>query len=193
MVTLEFEKQATRQMGFFEKLGKAAVAYGEEIGNSVGQGLEVASQLAEAFAGEDEERQRKAFELSKKLRIAQVIMSSVQGVQDAFTTANKSPLAIAFPPYPYIQAGLAAAFGLAQIKQISNQQYQSTKAPSVNTGGGGGAVARPGVPQLNAPRLQSTLNADNQLFSERRVYVTESDITTTQKKVATTQKVSLVE
>jgi hypothetical protein len=193
MVTLEFEKQATRQMGFFEKLGKAAVAYGEEIGNSVGQGLDVASQLAEAFAGEDEERQRKAFELSKKLRIAQVIMSSVQGVQDAFTTANKSPLAIAFPPYPYIQASLAAAFGLAQIKQISNQQYKSTKAPSVNTGGGGGAVARPGVPQLNAPRLQSTLNADNQLFSERRVYVTESDITTTQKKVATTQKVSLVE
>lgn len=192
LVTLEFETQATRQMGIFEKLGKAAQAYGKEIGDSIGNGLEAAAQLAEAFAGEDEERQRKAFELSKKLRIAQVIMSSIQGVQDAFTTANKSPLTIAFPPYPYIQAATAAAFGLAQVKQISNQKFQSSSTPSLSTGGSGGG-ARPGVPQMAAPRLGGVLNPDNEITQQRKVYVVESDITSTQAKVSNTQKVSLVE
>jgi hypothetical protein len=138
-----------------------------------------------------DKRAKKAFELEKALRYTQTLLSTIEGVQSAFTTANKSPLTAVFPAYPYIQATAAGAFGLAQLQQISRSQYKSKMTPS--TKGGGVPNSSPGVPQLNAPRLQSTLNADNQLFSERRVYVTESDITTTQKKVATTQKVSLVE
>lgn len=113
--------------------------------------------LADAFGGESEEQQKKAFNIAKKAQIAQATINGILAVQNAFATASASPLTAIFPAYPFIQAGLAGAFALANIKKISSQQFQSANAGGVDSGGGGGG-AQPSVPggtssgSLGAPR-----------------------------------------
>ena len=91
-------------------------------------------------------------------------------------------------------AGIAKYIALAgTILTNSKRAYDIIKAPAPTGGAKGGVPSSPGVPQLNAPRLGGQLNADNELTQMRKVYVVESDITSTQAKVSNTQKVSLVE
>jgi len=113
-------------------------------------------------------------------------MSTIQGTQEAFTTANKSPITALFPAYPYVQAGAALAFGIANLKKISDTKYQSKSSPSATQSSGAG------VPQMAAPRVRG-LPTNEALTQERRVYVTEGDISRTQKRVSNNQSVSVVE
>jgi len=147
-----------------------------------------AQSLADAIVGLAGEQSA----VGKAIALAQIGADTARALSGALANANSpTPDNVATGGL----AGIAKYIALATtILSNAKRAYSILKAPAPTSGGGSApSVARPGVPQLNAPRLQSTLNADNQLFSERRVYVTESDITTTQKKVATTQKVSLVE
>jgi hypothetical protein len=77
--------------------------------------------------------------------LASATLSGVEGVQNAFTTAQKSPLTTVMPAYPFIQAGLAGAFSAIQIAKIAS----GSKAGG---GGGGGASAAPATP---APQMMS--------------------------------------
>jgi len=74
--------------------------------------------------------------VGKAAALAQATISGIQGVQAAFTTAQASPITVAFPAYPFIQAGIAGAFALKTIKSIV-----SSKKPSSSSGGGGGGTA----------------------------------------------------
>lgn len=89
------------------------------------QGLSLATEIA-----------GKGSKVGKAIAVADATISGVQGVQNAFTTAQKSPVTAVFPAYPIVQAGLAAAFSAVQIKKILNSQ-----PPSAGGGGGGGASA----------------------------------------------------
>jgi len=90
--------------------------------------------------------------IGKAMAIGQATISGYEGVQNAFTTANDSPITAAFPAYPFIQAGLAGSFaavniakiastnprgssGTSGLKSISSAQAQ---APSFNIVGQGG-------------------------------------------------------
>jgi hypothetical protein len=152
--------------------------------------LSALSSLNEAFASDSEESQKRAFEIDKALKYASTIMSTIEGTQSAFTTANKSPITAIFPAYPYVQAGAALAFGLANLKKISQTKYQSKSTPA--TGGGNRAAGGGEVTQMAAPRM-SSLGNGNELTQDRRVYVTEGDISRTQKRVSNNQSVSVVE
>ena len=71
------------------------------------------------------------------MAIASATISGVRGVQNAYTTAQESPITLAFPAYPAISAGLAGAVALKNIASIK----------SINPSGGGGAsVTKPSVP-----------------------------------------------
>ena len=161
----------------------------EAIFSLASNSLNALTALNEAFAGDTEESQKRAFEIDKGLKYAQTIMSTIQGTQEAFTTANKSPLTAVFPAYPYIQAGTALAFGLANLKKISDTKYQSKSAPS---NAGGNRASGGGMQQMAAPRT-STLPTNEALTQERKVYVTEGDISRTQRRVSNNQNVSVVE
>ena len=97
------------------------------------------SNLASLFASENEASAKKQFELSKALSIGQTIIATYEGAQNAYRTAQKSPYTAAFPGYPFVQAGLAVAAGLAQVKKIASTQFKS-KSVNTTTGGGGGVV-----------------------------------------------------
>lgn len=161
----------------------------EGIYNIANSSLSALSSLNEVFASDSEESQKRAFEIDKALKYASTIMSTIQGTQEAFTSANKSPITAIFPAYPYVQAGAALAFGLANLKKISDTKYQSKSSPSA---GGNRASGGGGVPQMEAPRM-SSLGNGNELTQDRRVYVTEGDISRTQKRVSNNQSVSVVE
>lgn len=79
---------------------------------------------------------------SKAIQVAQTIMQTIQGTQAAFTTAQKNPITATFPAYPFIQAGIAGAFGALSVKKILSTPVKTTNAGAVSSGtpsSGGGA------------------------------------------------------
>jgi hypothetical protein len=86
--------------------------------------------------------------VGKAAAIAQATISSIEGTQNAFTTAAKSPITTVFPAYPFIQAGVAAAAGLANIKAIKSTKVGTATSPTTPTatGGGRGAASTPSIP-----------------------------------------------
>lgn len=150
------------------------------------QFFNVSADIAEAFARKDEESQKRAFEFSKALKIASTIMSTIEGVQNAFKTAQESPITAVFPAYPFVQAGLAGAFGAIQVAKLKQTKYTSQSGSQSNG---------QGIPQMSAPQTSSSIlkqGGSEQLTQQQRVYVLEGDITRTQTRVANTQKVSVV-
>lgn len=143
--------------------------------------------LNEAFAGDDEASQKKAFEANKKVQLAQAVISTIQGTQNAFTTASASPFAAVFPAYPFIQAGIAAAFGLSSLKKIQSSTFQSTTAPA--GGGGGGGAAAPAMNGASSNSLggPNTSNGGRNFRSDinapaaTKTYVLAGDVTTAQQ------------
>ena len=146
------------------------------------QGIGALINLTSAFAKDNEKSQRKAFEINKKLQIAQAIMSTYQGANNIFATAALNPASVLFPAQPFIAAGIAIVNGLANVVSISKQQFQSSSPGSSSvqtpTFGGGG-----GTPPTLQPANTSTLVPPQQT----QVFVTETDITQTQGQVAVIQ------
>lgn len=155
------------------------------------QGLGAIDALTQAFAGKSEKAQKKAFKISKALRLAQATLSGIEGVQNAYTTAQASPLTIAMPAYPAIQAGIAGAFAAAQIASIAKTQFQGGGGGTSNlaTGGSGGsgggrAAQAPAFNVIGQTSAGENMIADTigQANSQpTRAYVVESDISNSQE------------
>jgi len=88
--------------------------------NLANQGL----QIIQEVAGEGSK-------IAKGAAIAQATISGVEAVQNAFTTAQKSPITAVFPAYPFLQAGAAATFSALQLRKIISGE------PASDDGGGG--------------------------------------------------------
>ena len=141
---------------------------------TLGDAQNTFNQIAQ-LAGKDSK-------VGKAMAIASATISGVQGVQNAYTTAQKSPITLAFPAYPAISAGLAGAIALKNIASIK----------SVNPSGGGGAsVPKPSVPtgastppsfnvvgQSDTNQLASAIGGQSQ--QPVQAYVVANDVTTAQ-------------
>ena len=103
---------------------------------------------------EEEELARKAFNVNKALQLSSATVSGIQSVQNAFTTAQASPFTLAFPAYPYIQAGLAGVFSAANIAKIAAAKFQSSAStPSVSTSTPSASI--PAAPTINNPNANT--------------------------------------
>ena len=130
-ITAQYEKEQS-------DIKKAAADEEEALDKAVkdakvSQALSGLSLLSE-IAGE-------GTQVAKVAAVAQATISGVQGVQNAFTTAGASPIAVAFPAYPFIQAGLAGAFSAIQIQKIMSGGKPETGGSGGGGGGGGGTPA----------------------------------------------------
>jgi len=142
-------------------------------------GVNALINLTTAFAKDNEKSQKRAFEINKRLQIAQAIIQTYQGANAIFASAAANPATVLFPAQPFIAAGIAIANGLANVATISKQQFQSSSpggggrnAPDFS--GGGGAA-----PQLSPVTNTSTIVPQG----PTQVFVTETDITNTQNQV----------
>ena len=119
----------------------------------------------------------------KAFAVAGATINTWAAAQQAFMNAQKNPVSIIGPAYPYIQAGLAVAQGIKNVKEILK----------VKTPGGGGSVPSvtmtPVTPQLggtmiNQGQFNSMVNSQAEIKKEPvRAYVVESDVRDRQDRI----------
>ena len=149
-------------------------------------------QIANAFAGDDEERAKKAFNINKGLGIAQAIISTAQGIMNAYTNPVDVASGLAIPKS--IAIGVA---GAAQIATIAATKYKPTgggsssagaaavaaATPSTTTQGGGAGTSPTQAPSFNVVG-QSGFNQIAGALGQQgpvQAFVVSGDVTTAQE------------
>jgi len=170
-----------------KELAEAELQRERELQNAklelAGATLQGIGSLVNAFAGENEEQQRRAFNISKAISIAQATIDTYKGATAAFASTAASPLGIANPAAPFIAAAAAVAAGLANVATIARQQYQG--GGSGGAGGGAGASNPPA--ELSNPATFNVVGntGTNQLAQTLgqqplQAYVVAGDVTSAQ-------------
>lgn len=144
-------------------------------------GLQAIADLSAFFAGKDEARQRKAFEIQKKVNIATTIIDSLVSAQKIFKSTSDIPVvgAILAP----IAAASALAAGLARVAAIRNTSFGAASAgPVAGIRQAGMPSANVAVPQGFNPNQTPTgggqvpPNGNSNGMGAQRVFVLERDI-----------------
>ena len=143
--------------------------------------LSAVAQMMNGLAAEQDTSNKEGFESSKKFQIAGATMSMLAGIASAWA----SSMQLMFPANVIIGSALSAMMlgtGIAQIAKIKKTQF----------GGGGstsGASASPNAGAVSSVIAPVQYTQDVQgasiegAIKDTRVYVTEQDISSTQKKV----------
>ena len=130
------------------------------------------SAINEAFAGADEARAKKAFEVSKLVGIAEASVNTYQGITAALTDKlTPTPIRIA-------QAVAAGAIGLAQVAKIKSTSFGGSgggSAPSIS-GGGTAQPSTPTTPTVDFGFLQQGANQ-----TSVQAYVISNQVTNAQQ------------
>ena len=140
--------------------------------------------LVQAFAKEDEESAKRAFNVNKAIGIAQAIMSTAQGVINAYANPVDVASGVAFA-----KSAIIAATGAAQVAVIAKTKFESPNAPSTSTpsapsggfNGETGATTQP--PAFNVVG-QSGFNQVATALGEQppiKTFVVSQDVTTAQQ------------
>ena len=147
-----------------KKLEKAKIAFAQK-------GLSLISALA-----------GKGSDIGKGVAVAQATISGIEGVQNAYSTAQKSPITLLNPAYPIIQAGIAGAFSALQIEKILSTNNSSSGASGASDNS---SVPAPSAPSFNLVQgtdsnqiAQSLQNNNNQPVE---AFVVGSSVTTQQE------------
>ena len=141
-------------------------------------GIGAINGLVQAFAGENEKAQKRAFMINKVAGIANAVISTAQGISKALAeTTDPTPT----QSLRFGNAALVAATGAAQIATIARQQFTGggTLDDDIPNGGGGGGSM---PPQFNVVGSTGT-NAILQSLQQNPVkaYVVGSDVTSQQE------------
>jgi hypothetical protein len=104
-----------------------------------GQAFGALAQLAESFSKGDEKNAKKTFAITKALRLGEAVANTAAAIMNQLATTPG--------PAGFVQAGIAAVTGAAQIATIAKSKFESGKttaeAPTMGAsappaGGGGG-------------------------------------------------------
>jgi hypothetical protein len=133
---------------------------------------------------------------AKGIAAAQAGYDAIRGAQASFASTAANPISIAFPAAPFIAAGTALAFGLANVRKILASPAKSSSAPS---SGGSASASKPSTGQLTAGapafnlfgqgnNLNETNAAENREQGQTQMtvkaVVSETEITDTQERVS---------
>jgi hypothetical protein len=143
--------------------------------------LTTIANLAQLFAGESEEQQKKAFKVQKAVSTAQALIDTYQSATAAFKSLVGIP--VVGPALGAAAAAAAVTAGLLNVKQIQAQQFQ---------GGGGGSAQTPNfsagitsqapnfnvVGQSGFNQVATALGQQNN--TPIQAYVVSGDVTTAQ-------------
>jgi hypothetical protein len=167
------EKAAADQKALDEKTKKDALATQQSKVRFANDALGAISDLTNAFAGESEKAQEKAFKINKAIGITQAIINTAGAVSAAINPAVGG-LGI---PAGLPGAVLAAATGAAQIATIAKTQFQG--------GDSGGVDAPPSSIEATPPSFNvvgdSGINQLAQLQQQpTQAYVVSGEVTTGQ-------------
>ena len=135
------------------------------------------NDLIQAFAGENEKAQKRAFMVNKAAGIANAVISTSQAVAKALAeTTDPTPT----QSFRFANAAIAAATGAAQVATIARQQFQASGSVDTNISQGGTAPST--APQFNIVGAGGQ-NAILESLQRNPVkaYVVGSDVTSQQE------------
>ena len=148
--TVELQKQLAAELLAIQnkssddevKVKQITAQKGLELANNA---LQVLQAFSDASTKSSERDARKKFRTDKALAIGAATVQTASAVTGALT-AGGNPIKLA-TGQQFVEAGIAAALGLAQIIKIKNSQFGSTGGNDTNTttpavtdtGGGGGS------------------------------------------------------
>ena len=122
--------------------------------------------------------------VGKAFALASATISGVEGVQNAYSTAQKSPITAVFPAYPVVQAGLAAAVAaknLAAIRKVDATGSGGASVSNIAASSGGGASQPPSFNIVGASDTNQLADAiGGQTQQPVQAYVVANDVTTAQ-------------
>ena len=103
-----------------------------------GQAFGALAQLAESFSKGDEKNAKKVFNITKALRLGEAVANTAAAVMNQLASTPG--------PAGFVQAGIAAVTGAAQIATIAKSKFEPSKTtadpiapvPSAGATGGGG-------------------------------------------------------
>ena len=154
--------------------------------NAVFTTLSAISTLTNAFAGESEKQQKRAFKINKAASIAETLIKTYQSAQGAYNSQVVIPSPDA-PVRAAIAAAIATAAGLANVAAIASQKFQGGGSQSPSPAGGGGLGAGAGIgsqaPQFNIVG-QSGFNQIASAIGQQppvQAFVVAQDVTTAQQ------------
>ena len=154
---------------------KAFTAYSQIAATA----LSAVAQMMNGLAAEQDQSNKEGFESAKKFQIAGATMSMLAGIASAWA----SSMQLMFPTNVIIGSLLSAMMlgtGIAQIAKIKNTQFN---------GGGSNSGSTPNTSAVQSVIAPVQYTQDVQgasiedAIKDTKVYVTETDITNTQKKV----------
>lgn len=176
-VITDFQKLFNETMDIVVVKGKAGW---ESYAQAASAGFQAIGTLLNNLSNEQDANSKEGFEKQKKLQIGATVMNMLSGIMAAWTSAMQmGPFGIAMAA---INTAATAALGAAQIAKIKQTKFG-------DKGGGGSAntssaavsnMIMPPVQYSSAIQGASTEGA----IKDTKVYVTETDIADTQRKVS---------
>jgi hypothetical protein len=150
--------------------------------NLAQQSLSALASLSELFAGDNEARQRKAFQLNKALQIADATMATYTAVVGALGAKGADGLL----PFPVRVANAVAAgvIGAANVAKIAATKFDGAEGPSPDTSYSPTSAGASTTPQFNVVgrggvnQLAESVNGMN--ARPVRAYVVAGEVTTQQ-------------
>lgn len=144
-------------------------------------GFQAVGTLLNNLSNEQDTSSKEGFETQKKMQISATVMNMLSGIMSAWASAMQlGP--IAGPIFGAINTAATAALGGVQIAKISQQKFGQKQNGGGSANTSASAVSNMIVPPVqysNAVQGASTEGA----IKDTKVYVTETDIADTQKKV----------
>jgi hypothetical protein len=152
--------------------------------NLAQQSISALTSISELFAGGNEARQRKAFQLNKALQIADATMATYTAVVGALGAKGADGLL----PFPVRVANAVAAgvIGAANVAKIAATKFSASESPTPDTSapdmGSAGASMAPQfnvVGQGGVNQLAASINGRNQ--QPIQAYVVAGQVTSAQQ------------
>jgi hypothetical protein len=166
------EKKAQIKKKYADEERKREIEQAAKSVELVSQSFGAIAQLTEALGKGNEKNAEKTFKITKALRLAEAVANTAAAIMNQIASTPG--------PAGFIQAGIAAVTGAAQIATIAASKFQP------NGGGTTSRISQPSIPTTSPTAQPLTPNiqfgaTENQLAGllgrPMRAYVVNQDIT----------------
>lgn len=145
-------------------------------------GLQAVGTLLNNLSNEQDANSKEGFEKQKKLQISATVMNMLSGIMGAWTSSMALPAPASFITGA-IQTVATAALGAAQIAKIKQTKFGDNGSGGSTANVNSGAVNNMIVPPVQYSQAVQGASTEGAI-KDTKVYVTETDIADTQRKVS---------
>jgi hypothetical protein len=184
---------AEQEQGFINQTQNIAAISMQNQANLANFLFDLKRSKLEKGSAEELKVAKKQFQINKALAIQSAVISGIQGVVNALSAQSVIP-----EPYGTIlkvitAAGIGVAAGV-NVAKIASQQFNEsgggggqTGTAAIGTGGSGAAAPTIQTPNNTVTKIDDAGKVAPKV-PDQKVYVTEGDISTTQKRVKTIEE-----